>query len=54
MLTRADGGNPAVDGVVAALDRSARRLHDPAAGLVSGAGAAAVVPVRALAVPVGP
>ncbi|MGY1683275.1 LysR family transcriptional regulator [Geodermatophilus sp. SYSU D01176] len=51
VLTRAEARNPAVDGVVAALDRSARGLHDPAAGLVSPAGAAAVDPIRAVAVP---
>jgi DNA-binding transcriptional LysR family regulator len=51
LLARADGRNPAVNGVIAALDRSARGLHDPTAGLVHEAGAAALVPVRPVAVP---
>jgi DNA-binding transcriptional LysR family regulator len=50
VLTRADARNPAVDGVIAALDRSARGLHDPAAGTVHEPTAAALDRVRAVAV----
>ncbi len=50
VLTRADGRNPAVEGVVAALDRSARGLHDPAAGLVHAPTGATTDRVRAAAV----
>ncbi len=50
LLTRADARNPAVDGVITALIRSARGLHDPAAGLVHEAMAAATDRVPAVAV----
>ena len=50
LLTRADARNPAVDGVIAALNRSARALHDPAEGLVHEAMAATTDRVPAVAV----